>query len=369
MTEVYPPDAQPVVLCGVAGAGSFRLEVDLTLQPGEVVAVLGPNGAGKTTLLRTLAGLNPLQSGQIRVGERVVDDAATDEFVPPEHRQVGLVFQNYRLFPHLNVRDNVGFAARAGGASRAEARRVAEPWVRRLGLTELADRRPRQLSGGQSQRVVIARALASEPDLLLLDEPLAALDHRTRTEVRSALREHLVDFAGPVLMVTHDPIDAMVLADRLIVIEDGRVVQDAAPAEVARRPRTAYVARLVGLNLYAGVRDPATGVVTLDDGATLHATADDEPLDGGRVLISVRPAAISVHQDHPGPASPRNVWPARVTGMEALGDRVRLAADGPPAAIADLTPEAVADLGLHVGARVWLSAKATEVLAYPDRVA
>lgn len=352
-------------LRGVAGAGSFRLEVDLTLRAGEVVAVLGPNGAGKSTLLRTLAGLNPLRSGQVRLGGTLLDDAEADVLVPPERREVGLVFQSYRLFPHLSVTDNVGFSWRARGASKAQARERAAPWVRRLALEELADRKPRQLSGGQSQRVAIARALASEPQLLLLDEPLAALDPRSRTEIRSSLRQHLAEFPGAVLMVTHDPVDAMVMADRLLVIEQGRVVQDGSPVEVARRPRTAYVARLVGLNLYAGQHDSHTGSVALEGGGRLVATTEDEPLHGEHVLVTLRPAAIGVHRERPS-GSPRNSWPARVEGLEQLGDRVRLATSGEPPAVVDLTPDAVAELGLQVGDSVWLAAKATEVLAYPD---
>lgn len=355
-----------VTLTGVAGAGSFRLEVDLHLQPGEVVAVLGPNGAGKTTLLRTLAGLNPLRSGHLRVGDRVLEDTEAGTFVAAADRRIGLVFQNYRLFPHLTVRDNIGFSARAAGAGRAAARRRAEPWIGHLDLTSLADRRPAELSGGQSQRVALARALAAEPDLLLLDEPLAALDQRTRSEVRSVLREHLRDVTGPVLMVTHDPIDAMVLADRLIVIEDGQIVQDGTPTDVARRPRTAYVARLVGMNLYAGQCDSTTALVSIDRGGMLRATPHKDSTLGDRVLVTLRPAAISVHRERPGDGSPRNVWRASVTGLEALGDRVRLSTDGPPTALVDLTPDAVAELGLSVGDDVWLSAKATEVIAYPE---
>ncbi len=343
------------------------MDLDLILQPGEVVAVLGPNGAGKTTLLRSLAGLNPLQSGQIRISDRIVDDADAGVFVPPDQRQVGLVFQNYRLFPHLDVRDNVGFSTRARGGSRSAARASAEPWIARLGLSDLADRRPRQLSGGQSQRVVIARALASDPELLLLDEPLAALDHRTRTDVRAALRDHLSAFAGPVLIVTHDPIDAMVLADRLIVIEGGHIVQDGPPAEVARRPLTGYVARLVGLNLYEGQQNSATPSIQLTGGGELHATAGDEPIPDGPVMVTVRPTAISLHREHPGPGSPRNVWPGQIDGIETLGDRVRLSVSGAPPAVVDLTPDAVVDLDLRIGRDVWLSAKATEVLAYPAR--
>ena len=264
---------------GTVRRGSFELRADFAVADGEVLGVLGPNGAGKTTLLRTLAGLTTLSSGAIRLGDGVLDDAAAGTFLAAEDRPVGLVFQNYRLFPHLSVLDNVAFAGRARGQSRRVARAAAERWLASLGLTELAGRKPAQLSGGQAQRVALARALAAEPNLLLLDEPLAALDARTRVRVRTELTEHLAGFAGPALVVTHDPLEAMVLTDRLLVLEDGRVVQQGPPAEVARRPATQYVARLVGLNLYAGrVESGGTGcTVALDGGGSLVALSGEHP--------------------------------------------------------------------------------------------
>jgi molybdate transport system ATP-binding protein len=339
------------------------------VAPGEVLGVLGPNGAGKTTLLRALAGLEPLATGSIRLGDLCLDDAATGRFVPPEHRPVGLVFQDYRLFPHLDVRDNVAFAPRSRGAGRRRSRALADTWLERLDLTALATRRPHQVSGGQAQRVALARALAAEPDLLLLDEPLSALDARTRLEVRAALRTHLTDFAGPVLVITHDPLEAMVMADRLLVLEDGRVVQQAPPAEVARRPATQYVARLVGLNLYPGTLDPASGTAVLDAGGSLAVTLADDRADGHRVLVALRPSAVTVHADAPRGTSSRNIWPGTVAGLEQLADRVRVQVDGEPAALVDVSAAAVADLSLRPGRRVWLSAKATETEAYPDPAA
>jgi molybdate transport system ATP-binding protein len=349
--------------------GPFALELDAHVAPGEVVGVLGPNGSGKTTLLRAVAGLEALTEGSIRLGDVVLDDVASDTWVPPEDRPVGIVFQDYRLFPHLSVRDNVAFAPRSRGAGRVEARAAAERWVEHLGLALLADRKPRELSGGQAQRVALARALAANPGVLLLDEPLSALDARTRLDVRTALRGHLAEFAGPVLVVTHDPLEAMVMADRLLVVEDGAVVQEGAPALVARHPATDYVARLVGLNLYTGSLDRATGSVALDDGGRLVATvsADQTPREGdSRVLVALQPSAIGVHTTQPDHLSPRNVWPGTVVGLELLGDRVRLEIRGEPAAIVDVTPAAVAELGLVSGATVWLTAKATETVAYAE---
>lgn len=372
-------DAGPGVAAGlrVAGEmerGGFRLALDFSVAAGEVLGVLGPNGAGKTTLLRTLAGLGALSRGRIELAGAVLDDPDRQLFVPPERRPVGLVFQNYRLFPHLSVRDNVAFAARARGARRRPARRRAEDWLHRSGLAEFAGRKPSELSGGQAQRVALARALAADPGLLLLDEPLAALDARTRLEVRGELRRHLRAFGGPSLVVTHDPLEAMVLTDRLLVIEDGRVVQQGTPAEVARRPASQYIARLVGLNLYPGVlgADAAVAIDRDAGGGVLHAHGDGTgselggPAPTGRVLVALRPSAISLHTEQPRHASPRNVWPGTVTGVELLTDRVRVQVSGSPPALVDVTPDAVAELDLAAGSPVWLSAKATEIDCYPD---
>ncbi|MEP7193620.1 MAG: ABC transporter ATP-binding protein [Actinomycetota bacterium] len=363
-----------LVMTGAVERGTFRLEVDLTAAPGEVLGVLGPNGAGKTTLLRALSGLDALTSGSIRLGALTLDDAATDTFVPTEHRPVALVFQNYRLFPHLNVRDNVAYAPRVQGAARRQARATADTWLERFDLSALATRRPHQISGGQAQQVALARALAADPGLLLLDEPLSALDARTRLDVRAQLRTHLKQFTGPALIITHDPLEAMIMADRLVVIENGRVVQQGSPAQVARQPATQYVARLVGLNLYAGTLEAATNRVHLDEGGTFTVTMGDggfpapdaarPPAD--RVLVGLRPSAITIHTAQPAHASPRNVWKGTIGGLELLADRVRVQVDATPAALVDISAAAVADLALRPGTVVWLSAKATETEAYPD---
>ncbi len=346
---------------GTVRRASFELEVAFSVAPGEVLGVLGPNGAGKSTLLRAIAGLTALEAGSVQVDGQVWQGPGC--FVPAEERRAGVVFQDYRLFPHLDVRDNVAFAARSAGSSRAASRATADGWLARLGLDAFSQRRPSQLSGGQAQGVALARALARDPAVLLLDEPMAALDAGARIDVRRFLREHLADFAGPVVLVTHDPLEAMVLADRILVIEGGRLVQEGPPAEVARRPASPYVARLVGLNLWAGCLDAGTGSVALSGGGTLQvvtATAD------GQVLVSLRPSAITVHTERPVHTSTRNLWQGRVAGMELLADRVRLQVQGAPSALVDITPAAVSELGLEVGSSVWLSAKATEAEAYPD---
>ncbi|MEV4099362.1 ABC transporter ATP-binding protein [Nonomuraea sp. NPDC049649] len=330
---------------------AFTLDVELEVAAGEVVALLGPNGAGKTTTLRALAGLTGLSEGEI------VLDGCPLHTLAAEQRPIGMVFQDYLLFPHLSALDNVAFGPRCQGTPKAEARRVAAALLERVGLAAHATAKPRELSGGQAQRVALARALAVRPGLLLLDEPLAALDAHTRLEIRSRLRRHLADFGGATVLVTHDPLDAMVLADRLIVIENGAIVQQGTPAEVARRPRTDYVARLVGLNLYRGTAD---GVRVKVGELLLHTS---EHLDGP-AFVAFPPAAVALYRTRPD-GSPRNLWQAVIDGIERHGDNVRVHLDGPVTAVADITPAAVADLDLTPGQRIWASVKAAETHAYP----
>ncbi len=332
----------------------FSLDVDLVVEPGQVVALLGPNGAGKSTCLQALAGLVPLTAGAVQLAGRCLDDPTARVSVPTAERGVGMVFQDYLLFPHLSALENVAFGLRATGTARRQARERARLWLGRMGLAELTAVKPRALSGGQAQRVALARALATGPGLLLLDEPLSALDAGTRMQVRSDLRRHLAAFEACTLLVTHDPLDAMVLADRLVVVEDGRVVQTGRPAEVARAPRTEYVARLVGLNLYRGHASGRS--VELTGGGRLES-ADSA---AGEVFVTVRPSSVALHRHRPE-GSARNCWQGRVAGLEQHGDTVRVEVDGEPAVLADVTTAAVVDLDLSPGAPVWVSVKATEL--------
>ncbi|MGW0708171.1 ABC transporter ATP-binding protein [Streptomyces sp. NPDC002643] len=348
---------------------SFRLDVTLAAAPGDVVALLGPNGAGKTTALRALAGLVPLSAeGHLRL------DGAELDRTPPESRPVGVVFQDYLLFPHLSALDNVAFGPRCHGAGKARARARAAEWLERMGLAEHASAKPRRLSGGQAQRVALARALAVHPRLLLLDEPLAALDARTRLDVRAQLRRHLAGFEAVAVLVTHDPLDAMVLADRLVVIEEGRVVQEGTPSDIARHPRTDYIAHLVGLNLYRGeadghtvrVPDDSTGhvtdVVTRGSGGPTITTTEHLT---GPVFVAFPPGAVTLHRDRPTGSSARNLWRCEVAGLEIHGDQIRAALTGELPLAADVTTVAAAELDLHPGAEVWATVKATQTHAYP----
>jgi molybdate transport system ATP-binding protein len=336
----------------VASLGTFRLDMTLTAAAGEVVALLGPNGAGKTTALRSLAGLHALAGGHVRLDGAPLGD------LPTHRRRIGVVFQDYLLFPHLTALDNVAFGPSCQRVGRAEARRRAAGWLDRMGLADQGHAKPRQLSGGQAQRVALARALAVEPTLLLLDEPLAALDARTRLDTRAHLRRHLADHPGVTILVTHDPVDAMILADRIVIIEQGRVVQTGDAATITRQPRTDYVARLVGLNLYRG--HGAGHTVTVTGGLTL-TTAD---LVDGEAFVAFPPSAVALHPERPA-GSPRNTWPATVDGVERHGDHIRVHLTGPADTAADITPAAAADLDLALGRQLWAAVKAAETRAYP----
>jgi len=339
--------------------GGFTLDIELDVEPGEVVALLGPNGAGKTTALRALAGLTAVAGGSITLDGHPLDRADARVYVPPERRPVAMVFQDYLLFPHLSALENVAFGLRSRGVDRRHARARAREWLARVGLSEHESSRPGVLSGGQAQRVAIARALVTQPRLLLLDEPLAALDAATRMTVRSDLRRYLAGFTGATVLVTHDPLDAMILADRLVVIEEGRVVQEGTPSVVARAPRTSYVAQLLGLNLYRGA---ASGTaVAVDGGGTLHLV---EPASGD-VFVTFPPSAVVLHRARPVGSSARNTWPGRVARVEQHATTVRVAIDGSPPVLADVTSAAVAELDLSPGVEVWVSVKATETHGYP----
>ncbi|MFV0318688.1 MAG: ABC transporter ATP-binding protein [Microthrixaceae bacterium] len=373
-------------------APAFELRVVLEVAPGEVLAVVGPNGAGKSTCLRAIAGLQPIGAGMIGVGDRIFDAPAASVFVEPDRRSVGTVFQDYLLFPHLDAIDNVAFGLRAAGRSKADARAIARGWLERMDLTDRMTTRAPKLSGGETQRVALARALATEPDVLLLDEPLAALDVTTRTSVLRTLRSHLEEFAGPTVMVSHDPLDAFMLADSIAVVEDGRVTQTGSITEVTRRPRTRYIADLVGVNLLTGTGRGHEIELSLDAGETTTISASvraparrsmhsepgwDEGVTPAEVrtvrvadavegpaVVLISPRAVSVHRDRPD-TSARNVWPMTISGMDALGEVVRVRLQGEVDLVAEVTPAAVSDLRLHDEATVWVSVKATEVTAYP----
>ena len=337
--------------------GSLDLDVALDVPPGELVALLGPNGAGKTTLLKILAGLLAPVRGRVVLDGRVLDDVATGDHVPVERRPVGYVFQDYLLFPHLSALENVAFGLRSRGMHKRDARQRAGDWLERVGLANYAEAKPPALSGGQAQRVALARALATEPRLLLLDEPLAALDASTRLSTRRELRRQLDSYEGVRLLVTHDPLEAMALAERLVVLEDGRISQIGTPAEISQRPRSRYVADLVGVNLWSGRADGNAVAVV---GGSLVAAG---PLPSGDVFVVIHPRAVALHRQRPE-GSPRNVWSGTVAGLDYEAERVRVRISGPVPIVAEVTPAAVVDLSLADGGPIWLSIKATDVTVY-----
>jgi molybdate transport system ATP-binding protein len=336
------------------------VEIALEVAAGETLAVLGPNGSGKSTALAVTAGLVAPDAGRVVLDGRVLTDVGPGRpgvRVAPHARRTALLGQEPLLFPHLDGLENVAFGPRSAGVPRATARRDAQRWLDEVGVGELASRRPRQLSGGQAQRVAVARALAAEPALLLLDEPMAALDVAVLPALRQTLRKVLAE--RTVVVVTHDPLDALLLADRVVVLTDGRVVEQGTSSEVLSRPRSAFAARLAGLNLVAGTwRD---GCVETTEGLRVHGLVVGEPPSSGeRAVATFRPAAVAVYRE-PVEGSPRNSFEVTLTEIEPLGDLIRVHA-GP--LHADVTVQAVAELSLEAGLPVTFAVKATEVAVY-----
>ena len=337
----------------------LSLDAAFTVAPGEVLALLGPNGSGKSTTLRALMGLLPLAGGRVVLDGTVLEDPAEHVKVPPERRPIGLMFQDYLLFPHLSAVENVAFGLRAKGVGKKIASEQASRVLARLGLEgRLVSARPGSMSGGQQQRVAMARALVTEPKLLLLDEPLAALDVSVKTGVRRVLREALRQSSAANVLVTHDLLDAVALGDRMVVIQDGGIIQTGTPAEVTARPRSRYVADLVGVNLLRGTAHGT--VIELDDGGKLNCT---QPVTG-TVLALITPTAVSVTRQQPA-GQDGNIWPGRISAVDLMGDRVRVHVEGKPAITAEVPPAAVDELKLDDGGQLWASVSPGAITAYP----
>jgi molybdate transport system ATP-binding protein len=346
--------------------GAFALDLALRCAPGEVVALLGPNGSGKTTALQAIAGLLPLTNGEIRVGG--VLWSGPQRQLAPQLRSVGLVAADHLLFPHLSALRNVVFGPRSRGMSRASAEARARTELAAVGLEGLADRLPAQLSHGQAQRVALARALATDPEVLLLDEPLAALDPQSRPAIRAGLGARLRTYPGATILVTHDPLDALALADRLVFVENGHIVQEGPPREIVERPRNRYVAQVAGLNLLRGhagsdgrirVGAAPEAVVVAAEPVEGVESAQDSPC-----WVAFAPRSVALYDTAPG-GSPRNTWPGTVTRVELLGQSARIHLCGPVDLVAEVTLAGLAALHLEPGSPVWASVKATEVTAYP----
>jgi len=342
----------------VVRRGEFTLDAAVQVAPGEVVAVLGRNGSGKSTLLSAVAGLVRPDRGRVVLGDRVLTDTATGMLLPPHQRRIGLLAQQPLLFPHLSVLDNVAFGPQARGVRRREARQAALRHLTEVDAAQFAARRPGRLSGGQAQRIALARALASQPELLLLDEPLSAVDVEFAPALRSLLQTVLADRLA--LIVTHQVIDALMLADQVVVLDAGRVVEQGPTREVLTRPRSSFAARLAGLNLVTGTAT-ASGLLA-EDGTELSGL-NGSPVVGNAAVAVFTPGAVAVYVDPPK-GSPRNVIYDRVDAIEPNGTLVRVRGAGGLAA--DITPAAAVELGLHTGAGVWFVIKATEIAIYPQ---
>jgi molybdate transport system ATP-binding protein len=338
---------------------------DLALADGEVLAVLGPNGAGKSTLLALIAGLLRPDQGRIELGTRVLTDTGSGVFIPAHSRGVAMLSQRAMLFPHMSVAANVAFAPRSKGQRRRQARVIAEHWLAAVDAQDLADRRPAQLSGGQAQRVAVARALAAEPQLLLLDEPMSALDVSAAPALRRLLRHILRDEVRTAVIVTHDLRDALAVADRVIVVEHGRIVENGPVRSVLAAPRSAFAARVTGVNLVSGtITEP--GILQTAWGATVSGIGEVSP--GGAAVALFRPTAVAIHLVPPH-ASPRNTLPVTIAEMDIHDATVRVRGaaqpDGSPGLAADVTAAAVADLELAPGQNVYFVVKTQETELHP----
>ncbi len=341
--------------------GGFSLEAAFDAAPGEIVALVGPSAAGKTTCLELIAGLATPSRGRIALGGETLFDAEAGVDLEPRRRRAGLVFQDYALLPHLTVRENVAYGPRARGRPRVTARAEAGRWIERLRLTPVADRRPHSLSGGQRQRAALARALASDARVLLLDEPFAALDAATRDAARGELRAFLAEVALPTVLVTHDALDALALGDRIVALEQGRVTQAGTPDQLLRHPRTPFVARLTGLNLLRARLGPGQGLREARAGSLLFHVLDDGP--PGEAFLSFTPAEIALGAG-PFAGSAQNQFRAKVSELLPLPDRTRVVLDAGDRLAADVTRESVASLGLAAGRVVWAAVKATAIRVY-----
>ena len=337
--------------------GALRLDVDLTVEAGRCLALAGPSGAGKTSILRIVAGLLRPDHALVEANGDTWLDTARALDVPPERRRCGYVFQDYALFPHLNAWQNVAYPLR--GVGRSERRSRALGALERFGLSGRAEARPRALSGGERQRVALARALAREPKVLLLDEPLSALDARTRAGAARELSAVLRESDAPTLLVTHDFAEAAQLGDRVGIIDQGRVVQEGTPSELAAAPRSAFVADFTGAVVLTGTAHGESDGLTyvqLDGGGTVAST----DAGAGGVAVSIYPWEIAIEPAGQAPhGSAQNRLPAEVLSITTVGNRVRLGLAGPQPLVAEITSVAAERLELRAGAQVSATWKAS----------
>jgi molybdate transport system ATP-binding protein len=341
----------------------FEVSAAFEASSGETVALLGPNGSGKSTLVSSIAGLQPPATGTIALEDTILDGDGRS--MPPELRPIGVVFQHLLLFPHLSALENVAFPLRARGVGKAEARERAARLLERLSVSLRATARPSELSGGEAQRVALARALVAEPALLLLDEPLSALDVGARIQTRELIREELARFPGVRVLVTHDPVEASTLADRLVLLEEGRVTQIGTPENIRTTPRSRYAADLVGVNFFPGRLeriDDGAGRLVTDEGVVVVPWPEGSEVE--EVIGLLRPIDVTISLDAPE-GSARNAFRGQVTSIAIEGDRARIRIATRPALVAEVTVGSLERLHVQPGASVWASFKAVEVQIVP----
>lgn len=341
-----------------AAVGRFALACELRVELGRTVALVGASGAGKTSLLRTIAGLLRIQRGRIACGDECWFDSERNIFVPPQARSCGFVFAEYALFGHLSALENVAFGLRAVGSKRSFAHERAREVMDGFGILSLADRTAASLSSGEMQRVAIARALAPLPAVVLLDEPLSAIDVERRPPVRDALLRYIADSGAAAVVVTHDPVEAMLFAEQLIVLEHGAVVQRGSASELRERPRSSYVAAFSDVNLYQGMAHPEAGGVSVVEvnGAALTILGSWT----GHVAIVVDPDSVVLSKTRPA-SSARNCLMGPVMYAVPDGSAVRVSVASSPPIVARITSQSAADLEIRPAAQVVATFKASEV--------
>ncbi len=341
--------------------GAFHFDAELEVGKGEVLALVGPSGAGKSTCICAIAGLVELESGQVMLGDDVWCDTKLGIDRPPHERRVGFVHQDYALFPHLSVLHNVVYGARARGVSRTVARQRASEWLGRLNMAGCDNRSVSELSGGQRQRIALARALVSGAEALLLDEPFGSLDVSTRNSVRRELGEFLREVELPTVFVTHDPTDALAMAHRIAILEEGRVSQLGACDELVARPKTPFVADLFGLNFYRGELSAGPGLREARvENVVFHVSSN---AGAGPIALAFPPSAVTLFPEKPA-GSARNTFQGIVREISPLPEKLRVVLDCGVMVVADVVREAAASLHLARGQTMWASIKATAIQVY-----
>jgi len=342
----------------------FPLEIGFDVRPAETLVIIGPSGCGKTTTLNIIAGLLAPDEGTIVLGDRVLCNTECGPCLPTEKRNVGYVFQDFALFPHMSVLENVAYGLRARRRPGREVRKKVDDVLGLLGIEHLRAHRPGALSGGERQRVALARAIACDAEILLLDEPLGSLDAQTRNRVRGELQRMLRVVGRIAILVTHDYIDALTFGDQICVMDRGRVLQMGERQELLRHPRSRFVAELTGVNFFQGTISGSLrqGVAEVWVGdACLYAASSREEL--GDTLLAFFPTDVSVSRERPS-GSPRNVFESRVQEIVHMGDKVRILLNGAVPLCAEITAESLDKLSIRAGDTVYASVKATAIKTY-----